>query len=352
MFMIEMLPAQRGDALWITYGDRSKPHHVLIDGGPSETIVTLVPQLEARIKNLPGRDNRLELMVVTHVDTDHIQGAVSLLSDPKRVRVFRDVWFNAYEHLRPTLGAWDGERLTKVLSHDRSRWNKAFDNGPVAAPEDGELPVVNLKGGLELTLLSPTPEGLAKLAPDWKEECRKHGLVPGQGAEIPSAWRRPELLGFDIDRLATARYRRDTSKPNLTSIAFIARYDGASVLCAADAHAEVLLDGLGKLGPGPHEFTAVKVSHHGSSANNSPRLLDSIRSKNWLVSTNGAKFKHPHAPALARVITSQERPTFHLNYVTEHVQDLIDGAGLRYKVRLPRTRRDGTHEEGLALRLA
>jgi glyoxylase-like metal-dependent hydrolase (beta-lactamase superfamily II) len=114
MFEIEMLPAQRGDALWIRYGDRDKPRHALVDGGPSETIETLVPELEERIRRLPGRQNRLELLAMTHVDTDHIQGVVSLLSEPSRVRLFRDVWLNAYEHLLPVLGAWDGERLTAV----------------------------------------------------------------------------------------------------------------------------------------------------------------------------------------------------------------------------------------------
>jgi hypothetical protein len=348
-----MLPAQRGDALWIRYGDRDKPRHVLIDGGPSETIETLVPELEERIKQLPGRQSRFELLVVTHVDTDHIQGVVSLLSEPSRVRLFRDVWFNAYEHLHPVLGAWDGERLTAVLDGERNRWNKAFRGGPVVLPDEGSPPVINLAGGLELTLLSPTPKTLAALAPQWKDECRRHGLVPGHGAEIPRAWRRDEMLGaFDIDRLAAARYARDTAKPNGTSIAFVARYDGASVLCTADAHAEVLLEGLERLGPGPHDFTAVKVSHHGSRANNSPKLIESVKSKNWLISTNGAKFGHPHSQALARIIVAQERPTFHVNYVTPHVQDLIDNAGPRYRVRLPRKRRDGTHEEGLTVRLA
>jgi hypothetical protein len=161
------------------------------------------------------------------------------------------------------------------------------------------------------------------------------------------------MLGtFDPDRLAAARYARDNAKPNGTSIAFVARYDDASILCTADAHAEVLLAGLERLGPGPHRFTAVKVSHHGSSANNSPKLLEAVRSMNWLISTNGAKFGHPHAKALARIIVAQDRPTFHMNYVTQHVQDLINDAGSRWKVRLPHKRRGGTHDVALTVSLA
>jgi hypothetical protein len=44
---------------------------------------------------------------------------------------------------------------------------------------------------------------------------------------------------------------------------------------------------------------------------------------------------------LGRVIETQRRPTFVLNYVTPHVYDLIDREGDRYGVRLPRKRRDG-----------
>ncbi len=351
MFRIELLPAQRGDALWITYGEPPALRHVLVDAGPRETIGTLVPELERRIAALPGRTDRLELVVTSHIDADHIQGIVSLLSGPRRVPLFRDIWFNGFKHLAPgLLGGPDGEQLTRLLDTAPERWNTAFGGGPVVVPDAGP-PTVKLRGGLELVLLSPTAAGLERLAPKWERECEKAGLLPGHGAEVPRAARRDELLGFDIDLLATARYARDRAEPNGSSIAFIARFGGKSVLCAADAHSEVLEQSLDRLGPGPHAFTAVKLSHHGSKGNLSPGFLERVRSRNWLISTNGAKFHHPHPEPLARIVTTQRKPVFHLNYVTPHVQDLIAGAGDRYTVKLPRRRRDGTFEEGLAVRL-
>jgi beta-lactamase superfamily II metal-dependent hydrolase len=349
MFRIELLPAQRGDALWITYGDPAR--HVLVDAGPSETIDTLVPALEERIRALPGRSDRVELLITTHIDADHIQGIVSLLSEPGRLRLFRDVWFNGFKHLAPgLLGGPDGEQLTRLLETAPERWNRAFGGEAVVIPDTGPI-VVTLRGGLELQLLSPTAAGLARLVPKWERECAKAGLLPGKGAEVPRSAQREGLLGFDVDTLAAARYGRDTAEANGSSIAFVARFEGKSVLCAADAHSEVLEASLDALGPGPHAFTAVKLSHHGSKSNISPKFLARVRSRNWLVSTNGAKFKHPHGEALARIVTSQAKPVFHLNYVTDHVQDLIDGAGDRYTVKLPRKRRDGTFEEGIAVKL-
>lgn len=352
MFQIEMLPAQRGDALWLTYGEPPALRHVLVDAGPSETIGTLVPELERRIAALPGRTNRIELLTTTHIDADHIQGIVSLLSGPGRVPLFRDIWFNGFKHLPApdTLGAPDGEQLTALLDSEPKRWNKAFKGGPVVVPETGPA-TIELEGGLQLTLLSPTTAGLAKLVPKWQRECEKAGLIPGHGAEVPRSAQREDLLGFDIDLLAGARYSRDRAEANGSSIAFVATFGGKSVLCAADAHSEVLEQSLDRLGPGPHRFTAVKISHHGSKANLGPAFLERVRSRNWLVSTNGAKFGHPDPETLARIVTTQAKPVFHVNYVTPHVQDLIDNAGERYTVKLPRKRRDGTFEDGLVVRL-
>jgi hypothetical protein len=350
VFTIEMLPAQRGDALWLTYGEPPDLHHVLIDGGPKETLATLVPTLEDRIDRLGDGVNRVELLTITHIDTDHIQGVASLLSDNSRVKLFRDVWFNGHTHLG-LLGGVDGERLTSALAPNHRRWNRAFGGRAVVLSTTGRLPRKQLRGGLELTLLSPTTDGLARLAPKWQRECEKAGIVPGKGAEIPRSWRRERLLGFNLGVWAAKRYKRDHAEANGSSIAFIATYGGKSVLCAGDAHSEVLEQSLDRLGPGPHAFAAVKVSHHGSRANTSPGFLERVRSRNWLLSTNGARFSHPSPETIARIVATQRKPVFHLNYVTPYVADVIEQAGDEYSVRLPR-KRAGVFQEGVVVRLA
>ena len=37
VFDIHVLPAQRGDSLWIEYGPAASPHHIIIDGGITKT---------------------------------------------------------------------------------------------------------------------------------------------------------------------------------------------------------------------------------------------------------------------------------------------------------------------------
>lgn len=349
-----MLPAQRGDCLWLTYGPKDgERHHVLVDGGPQETIPTLVPELERRIRALPGETDRVELFVVTHIDADHIQGAVSLLSDANRVALFRDVWFNGWQHHQPeVLGGPDAERLTAPLLEHPERWNAAFGGGAVMIPDEGPLPVVELPGGMRLTVLAPDRRAMERLVPEWEEACRRAGITPGQGAEIVKRkWVRDELLGgFDPDLLAESRFSPDRGAPNGAGIVLIAEFEGKRVLLLGDNPAGPVLAALDRLEPGPHRFDAVKVSHHGSRRNTNLEFGERVQAKKWLVSSNGAQFGHPDPEALARIVVTQRRkPVFHFNYVTDRISDVVAGQGERYRVKLPRRRRDGSYGEGIAL---
>jgi hypothetical protein len=366
MFTIDVLPAERGDCLWLTYGTPDDQHHLLIDAGPQETIPTLVPELERRIHAVPGRTIRVELFIITHIDADHIQGVISLLSGPERVALFRDIWFNGYEHLGAgLLGGPDAERLTGLLRTNPTHWNHAFGGDAVVVPDDGPLPVIELRGGMRLTVLGPTHADLARLAPEWAAACRRAGIEPGGGHPIiPASWQRDELLGggFDPDTLAAARFSADRSAANGSCISVIAEYDNRRVLLLGDALPSTIIPALDRLGEGPHEFAAVKLAHHGSRRNTNLQLLKRIRSSRWIVSSNGAKFRHPDAECLARVIVTQRKPkpTFFLNYVSKDSDggyvspgagDLIENAGARFLVKLPKKRRDGTFAQGISVEL-
>jgi glyoxylase-like metal-dependent hydrolase (beta-lactamase superfamily II) len=61
----------------LEYGSERRPHHILIDGGTGPTY----DFLRARIRRIPERQRRFELLIVTHVDSDHIQGIVRVLQD-------------------------------------------------------------------------------------------------------------------------------------------------------------------------------------------------------------------------------------------------------------------------------
>ena len=251
----------------------------------------------------------IELVVVTHIDNDHIGGLLPLLKHlPKGVTV-GEVWYNAYRHLLPPslLGVSEGETLSSHLSRPGSPpWNAAFGSDAVEVPpEPHPLPEITLPGGMVLTLLSPTRDKLAKLAPVWAEKAREAGLVPGAGPTAPVD--RDDLLGPsdhwppDLDDLAERPFIGDGSKVNGSAIAFIGQFGGRSCLFGADAHAGVLCRSLDRLKP-PVAVDAFKLPHHGCASNLSNDLLRHLRCPRFLISTNGAQYGHPNTVTLARVL--------------------------------------------------
>lgn len=349
MFDIEMLPAREGDCLWIRYGDADAPRQILIDGGRLGTY----RDIKDRLMELPEDQREFELFVITHVDRDHIEGALALLEDPDLELTFKEVWFNGYDHLKgeelESFGAVQGEKLTTALLRRKERWNATFNGGPVKIPDEGDLPQISVAGGLSLTLLSPDTDKLARLLPQWETECEEAGLLPGIEA------RRSEVEGLetfggvpDVEKLAAKPLKPDTTRPNGSSIALLAEYDGIRVLLGADAHIDRLVPSLQALvADGDRlRLDAFKLSHHGSSGNVSQELLELIECPRYLISTNGSYFKHPTAEAIARVLKyGGSNKTLFFNYDSDYTR-LWNDEDLRrnydYKVKLPKQDVDGT----------
>jgi beta-lactamase superfamily II metal-dependent hydrolase len=302
---LDVLPAGNGDCLWIEYGNPASPRRILIDGGAKGTYKRALQSRFAR------GEGELELLVITHVDSDHITGILELIEGAHRSIKPKDVWFNGFRHLPnedpETLGPVQGERLTDHLVNQRMPWNIAFDRKAVVVPDQGELPRRELSGGLTLTLLSPTVQALASLRPVWEKEVRKAGLDPNMAAaQDVAAEEGFELLEsgpLDVEALAAAPFVEDSSEPNGSSIAMLLEFEGQRVLLSADAHPRVLASAIKRHnGDQRLKLTACKIPHHGSKANVSRQLLDRLDCNTYIFSTNGAHFRHPDREGVARVV--------------------------------------------------
>lgn len=311
MFRIQMLPAEHGDCLWIEYGEAAQPHLMLIDGGTTGTWKRLKKKI-ADEKAKRGGKLHFELVVVTHVDADHVGGSLKLMEEFGSLGVtVGDVWFNGYFHLdnkrppsRDELGGKQGEQLSVLIDGWNLKWNKAFDGKAVMVPDHGALPVITV-GGMKLTLLSPTFETLQALKPKWEQEVIKAGLKPGDAYEAVEVEPPGDALGEDVNALAERAFKGDKTEANGSSIAFLAQFEGKSVLFGADAHADVLLQSLARLSAGAAPalpLTGFKVPHHGSRNNVSKELVETLPARHYLVSTNGNQFSHPHPEAIARIV--------------------------------------------------
>jgi len=323
---IELLPASFGDCILVEYGSGDLVRRILIDAGLKGTYKdALRPRLAAI-----GAPVALELLVVTHIDRDHICGILPLLEASPAIVAPEDVWFNGREHLEDdALGVKEAEALAKLLRKKRLPWNEAFEGRAVVVPAQGKLPTRKLPGGASLTLLSPYREELAALAECWEddglgawdEEPSEETAPPDERDD--TLGRKPAALrGIDVDLvrdLADAHFDEDDTAPNGSSIAFLFEFEEKRILFAGDAHPTPILRSLDRLEAGKVELDAFKLSHHGSKNNLSPALLDKVRCAHYLVSTNGGTYGHPHPEAMARIITSsRSKKTLHFNYACDY----------------------------------
>ena len=324
MFEIEMLPARQGDALWLEYGDAAHPRRALIDAGTPETWDVL----RARIAALAPDDRHFELLIVSHIDKDHIGGVIPLLEDTALGITFGDVWFNGFRHLPSTvepMGPVEGERLTTLLVEGGHNWNHAFEQQAVVVGDEGPLPVKQLDGGLQLTVLSPYLPQLAKLRPIWEPLVREHGLDPAvEPAEPDPLPPEIESLGTpSVEELAAKRFKQDTAEPNGSSIVVLAEFEGHRALLCADAFPEIVRGSVERLlEPGQDRLAldAFKLPHHGSRANINLDLLRRVNAPLHLISSDGTATRHPNPEAIARTIVTQDHPRLRFNYRTKFTE--------------------------------
>ncbi|TAZ68254.1 ComEC/Rec2 family competence protein [Rhizobium ruizarguesonis] len=351
MLRVTAFPAREGDCLAIEYGDASNPFRILIDGGRAQTYQDYLKPWLAKI---PPEQRRLDLFVITHIDRDHIDGALKLAQDSDFALHVCDVWFNGWYHLsgnRPpgpqiaVLAPRAGEALTKAIMARGWAWNEAFDRGAIAIG-DASPPVTKaLPGGANIRLLSPDMAKLAALEAVWERECRRAGLLQGGGPVLRPRQQqlaRPETIET-LQALADRKTDVDSGLPNGTSIAFILEYDGRKILFAADAHPDRLLASLrAHYGSEPLRLDLLKVPHHGSRANVTKMLCQSLDVCAALISTNGDMFGHPDAEAVARLALTQRDPgRIHFNYSSKTTKFWGELSNLRLDVSYPKPDEEG-----------
>ena len=324
MFELELFPARDGDALVLTWGEITSPKRMLIDAGRESGWAAI----KTAFKDLPEAQRTFELLVVSHIDADHIAGILKMLGDATRPITFKEVWFNAYHHLVQgdweTFGPAQGEALSDLLKEHPGIWNRHFNHKAVAIEQDTSLPRLTIEG-LELTLLSPTRAKLQALAPEWKAWLRAEGLDRGQTPAsdpvapmiVPEDY---EAFGPapDVRALAASAQDEDDSLPNGSSIALSASYQNKRVLLAADAHPSVLAAALAKLPIAERRFDLVKLSHHGSKNNLSRPMLDTLECERFAISTDGSRHHHPDPETIAQLLLSKEsHKRLYFNYCHE-----------------------------------
>lgn len=288
MVEIKMLKANNGDCFIIKYKDTN----ILIDGGVKG--VYAYP-----LKNELEILEKIDLVVITHVDFDHIGGIIELFEDDEVNKKVKKVFFNSGATLIETeieereipissggdkKGYKHGITLEKKLL-ELGIWDKELITDKT---EDLNLGPINIK------VLGPFKENIEALNKGWDKEIektKKNGSSCTEYENIKDLVKKPE----DIK----------TSIINKSSIVLLIEIEGKKLLFTGDTSSDNLVRSLRKLNysiENPIKLDLFKLPHHGSKKNLSKELVEMIDCSKYLISTNGSYHNHPDKETLARII--------------------------------------------------
>ena len=353
-FALDVIRARKGDCLILHYGSKDDPHLIMIDGGPKSVYGPhLRPRLE-QIRKERGLSDKeplpVDLLMVSHVDDDHIQGILDLTKElitsemehkSPLIQVF-GFWHNSFENvidstpdeltasftnkfgaasmagdppddltvdpdvedeetIRSTLKVLASIKQGAQLRHDADRLgfplNPEFDGKLVLASGKNS---VDMENDLTFNVVGPMLPELKKLHikhQEWLKELAEKGMT----AE--------DALAAYIDK----------SVPNLSSIVVLARVGNKSMLLTGDARGDKILAGLelvklvkkgGKL-----NVNILKVPHHGSSNNLDQDFFDRVIADHYVFSGNG-EHGNPERESLEMLLAARgdENYQVHITY--------------------------------------
>jgi hypothetical protein len=374
IFTLEALKAKHGDALLLHYGaDSNDLRLIVVDGGPHGVYAPrLLPRLEEiRAQRSPGKPLRIRLVVVSHIDEDHIQGLLEMTEhlldlraagDPPPFKITR-LWHNSFGDLVKKVdlssvkatearlrSAVFGEEVLSALGIDhpaalvlasvsqgRDLRNNAkalgmlMNSELIVAPESGQPNVQNLGDGLSFTVVGPMQVQINRLQNEWAkriEDMREKGTLSEVAYQV--------ALSDLVDR----------SVYNLSSIVVLASFNGKTMLLTGDARWDHILEGLSasnKLPGGATRVDLLKIQHHGSNRNVRQEFFERVLADHYVISADGTgKDANPDVEMFewlfqGRKNTSQDEPyTIYMTYrVDRIVRFLEDEKPANVKIRYP-----------------
>lgn len=316
-----VLPAFHGDCILIkTYDIEHNEFIILIDGGTAQTFRY---SLKDELKNI----SRINLLILTHIDSDHIAGLITFFKNSLINEIQIDeIWMN-----NPDLVEINNGKLISVKQGGNLK-NLILEKQPkTKLIQISTLDNVINHSGIEFTILSPTTDIVNELYVQWGalKELEKQ-----ENRSNISSVRNSYLQSLeDLSKTTFSPDKRINEDIfNASSISFLLKCPDISMLLLADSRPEIItqsLKGIGINNDNPLFVDYVKVSHHGSLNNTSQELMDLIMSNNYLISTNGgsANHRHPSRETISRLVYNRNRNEKKLNIFFNY-----DLKGLREKI--------------------
>ena len=321
----EFLEAGYGDCILISTDEGT---NILIDGGLSPTAEII----KDKVKELKKK-NELDLVVLTHIDNDHICGLIALLREENRKIKINKLWFNSanLEISKETSEKAKGQAIhfEKFINNEKIPYSNN-----IYLEKDNKDKTYEINE-IELKLLSPMVEDVEELNKNWineeEKDCRGR-KVDEKNSQLCIDTRKIEEVEQKFSNELKEGLIQKNTLENQSSIAFILKYKGKEFLFLADADIEVINNSLERLGyskNNPLKVEFVKLSHHGSKNNINHRFLDLVDTEEYITLTNCKNFQHPDKETLSLIIMNYFRNkknlTLSFNYKDFFKKKFMDG---------------------------
>ena len=352
-----------GDCIFLVLKQKDKRFSIMVDCGKlTDAILSFIQD---------DLDGKIDLLVVTHIDNDHISGLTSLLSEHSGLQI-RKILFNSYH--RENLGPRKllNEKQLAILSELKCRcpllaeetegkanakeaislsecilkkdeWRNAWERKPVVKGD-----IIDLGDFGKIIILSPRQEDLGLLEVQFKKEfwakfydkyARQYDSEEVIYEILLRLWE-TTLIETQADKVSYIKPTKKSfmkaadapvqsvSLPNQCSIAFVYEYERHKFLFLGDADPEIVTRALKEfyIDRTPLMMDLIKVSHHGSSHSTTKDLIKITDSKHYYF-TGGNRQERPSLETIARIITSplngQECRILHFNRKNQVLKDLI-----------------------------
>jgi len=294
--MITFLQAEHGDCIHLSHNNKN----VIIDSGtPNSDAFHYV------INEIRRQGQRINLLVITHYDYDHIGGVAKMNSE--NWELIDTVWFNSAHRMVPLvnqdgyLSIKQANKVQELLEAYEVNWDRELIRGKVFnLGEDWSLKI--LYGGCDV-VHEGVGEFLATPKCDWNTPLE-------------------QLEAYLNDKVL------DSSDVNASSIVLLLTNGERNYLFPGDSTPGVLLKALSDYTEAnPLCLDLFKLPHHGSYKNITQDILKRIVCSDYVVLTNGNVHFHPNKKMIIKVLKWGRRYNnkilrFHLNYYRELIKSL------------------------------
>ena len=366
-----------GDCIFLVLKQEDKQFSIMVDCGEFTEVIKHYVQNDL--------DNNIDLLVVTHIDSDHILGVETMLATTRPT--IGKILFNCYQRdpgkAPVILTLQQKQRLqgiqseinsvfrdiieqevsaqqaikglsTAILKNWKSQWDRAF----IALDAKNEE---SLGEWGTIKFLAPTMKQIKALDLEFKSILFSELFTEQDGIEYKNSESIYEILiryanlhnkeaieehetaASDLEKTLTCAVEEPVNENSITtsnkaSLAFVWEKGNSKVLFLGDAKPGLVIKGLLKHypnGPWPMHFDVIKVAHHGSHNNTTESLMDHIDSEHFFL-TGGEEGVRPSEAALGRILLQPlkcgvTKRTLHVNFPTTLTDGLKKDKALQKK---------------------